>query len=177
MTVNLTTVSLLWLFWGGGLRAATVANLTAYPPYPGAKPSAMFAVTVNGQPVFVHDHPTYREQGSGDMHYAHFAFTKNPPTGYAEDLDRPLENFTFKHCTFEEGGGIYISGGASVITGFQFEDCTVYDTRRPCILSGKNVAPIIFGGLRIGHQLIKSAEDFTRAGGQLDVPANFAPAP
>jgi polygalacturonase len=104
------------------------------------------------------------------------AFTKNPPTGYAEDLNRPLENFTFKNCTFEEGGGIYISGGESVIKGFQFENCTVYDTRRPCILSGKNVAPITFRGLRIGNQLIESVDDFTRAGGQLGVPATFAPA-
>jgi hypothetical protein len=105
------------------------------------------------------------------------AFTKNPPTGYAEDLNRPLENFTFKNCTFEEGGGIYISAGESILKGFQFENCTVLDTRRPCILAGTNVAPVIFRGLRIKDRLIHRASDFADSGGQLGVPARFDPAP
>ena len=34
---------------------AAVAGVTPYPPYPGAVPSQSYKVTVNGQPLFVHN--------------------------------------------------------------------------------------------------------------------------
>jgi len=39
--------------------AAAFAAVTPYPPYPGAKESPSFKVTVDGQPVFVHRFLTY----------------------------------------------------------------------------------------------------------------------
>jgi hypothetical protein len=37
------------------LPVATCAEVTPYPPYPGAVPSVAYKVTANGQPVFVHN--------------------------------------------------------------------------------------------------------------------------
>ncbi len=105
------------------------------------------------------------------------AFTPNPPTGYAEALNRPLSNFTFKNCTFEEGGGIYISAGESKLTGFTFDNCSVLDTRRPCILEGRNVERMAFRNLRIGGQNIRSADDFKATDGRIEVPATFESTP
>ena len=66
MAPRLFAISLLW--WVAGFAA-----VTPYPPYPGAKPSPAFKVTVDGQPVFVHRFPTYDQFQF--MDYASFAMT------------------------------------------------------------------------------------------------------
>jgi Pectate lyase superfamily protein len=55
------------------LPAATFAEVTPYPPYPGAVPSESYKVTVNGQPVFVHRFLTFDQFNW--MDYASFAMT------------------------------------------------------------------------------------------------------
>ena len=55
------------------LPVATFADVTPYPPYPGAVPSESYKVTVNGQPVFVHHFLTYDQFNW--MDYASFAMT------------------------------------------------------------------------------------------------------
>ena len=52
---------------------ATFADVTPYPPYPGAVPSESYRVTVNGRPVFVHRFLTYDQFNW--MDYASFAMT------------------------------------------------------------------------------------------------------
>jgi hypothetical protein len=52
---------------------ATFAEVTPYPPYPGAVPSESYKVTVDGQPVFVHRFLTYNQFNW--MDYASFAMT------------------------------------------------------------------------------------------------------
>jgi hypothetical protein len=52
------------------------STVIPYPPYPGAPASPMYTVTVNGQPVFVHNFLTYNrpsEPPMGYNDYAHFA--------------------------------------------------------------------------------------------------------
>ena len=49
------------------------AGVTPYPPYPDAKPSTAYQVTVNGQPVFVHNYLTYDQFNW--MDYASFGMT------------------------------------------------------------------------------------------------------
>lgn len=64
-------VALVW-------TAESMAAVNPYPPYPGATPSPMFTVTVNDQPVFVHNFYTYNrpsEPPLGYNDYAHFAMT------------------------------------------------------------------------------------------------------
>jgi hypothetical protein len=55
------------------LPAATFADVTPYPPYPGAVPSESYKVTVNGKPVFVHHFLTYDQFNW--MDYASFSMT------------------------------------------------------------------------------------------------------
>jgi len=55
------------------LPAATFADVTPYPPYPGAVPSESYKVTVNGQPVFVHKFFTFNQFNW--MDYASFSMT------------------------------------------------------------------------------------------------------
>ncbi len=75
-----------WNTWRIGLRVPGAREtipigpdeVLPYPPYPGAVPSGVYSVKVNGQPVFVHDFPTYgsaadKTGAPGDMAYAHFA--------------------------------------------------------------------------------------------------------
>jgi hypothetical protein len=63
------TMTLFLLF----LAATTFAEVTPYPPYPGAVASESYKVTVNGQPVFVHRFLTYDQFNW--MDYASFAMT------------------------------------------------------------------------------------------------------
>ena len=58
--------SMLW-------SVAAFAAVTPYPPYPGAKESPSFKVTVDGQPVFVHRFLTYDQFQF--MDYASFSMT------------------------------------------------------------------------------------------------------
>ena len=58
--------SMLW-------SVAAFAAVTPYPPYPGAKPSPSFKVTVDGQLVFVHRFLTYDQFQF--MDYASFSMT------------------------------------------------------------------------------------------------------
>ena len=53
--------------------AAALADVTPYPPCPGAKESQSYKVTVNGQPVFVHHFLTYDQFNW--MDYASFSMT------------------------------------------------------------------------------------------------------
>jgi hypothetical protein len=55
------------------LPVATFADVTPYPPYPGAVPSDSYKVTVNGQPVFVHKFYTFNQFNW--MDYASFSMT------------------------------------------------------------------------------------------------------
>jgi hypothetical protein len=55
------------------LPAAAFATATPYPPYPGAVPSVAYKVTVDGQPVFVHNFLTYDQFNW--MDYASFSMT------------------------------------------------------------------------------------------------------
>jgi hypothetical protein len=55
------------------LPAATFADVTPYPPYPGAVPSESYKVTVNGKPVFVHHFLTFDQFNW--MDYASFSMT------------------------------------------------------------------------------------------------------
>ena len=55
------------------LSAATFADVTPYPPYPGAVPSESYKVTVNGKPVFVHHFLTFDQFNW--MDYASFSMT------------------------------------------------------------------------------------------------------
>src|ERR1039458_4151603 len=59
-------LSMLW-------SVASFAAVTPYPPYPGAKVSPTFQVTVDGQPVFVHRFLTYDQLQF--MDYASFSMT------------------------------------------------------------------------------------------------------
>jgi hypothetical protein len=52
---------------------ATLAEVTPYPPYPGAVASDSYKVTVDGQPVFVHKFFTFNQFNW--MDYASFAMT------------------------------------------------------------------------------------------------------
>ena len=52
---------------------AAVAGVAPYPPYPGAVPSQSYKVTVNGQPLFVHNFLTYDQFNW--MDYASFGMT------------------------------------------------------------------------------------------------------
>ena len=63
--------SIVWLpmLWS----MASFAAVTPYPPYPGAKPSPAYKVTVDGQPVFVHRFLTYNQFNW--MDYASFSMT------------------------------------------------------------------------------------------------------
>ena len=63
--------SLVWfsMLW----PVAAFAEVTPYPPYPGAKPSPAFKVTVDGQPVFVYRFLTYDQFQF--MDYASFSMT------------------------------------------------------------------------------------------------------
>ena len=71
MGSTLLARSALWLsmLW----PLAAFAAVTPYPPYPGAKPSPAFQVTVDGQPVFVHRFLTYDQFQF--MDYASFSMT------------------------------------------------------------------------------------------------------
>jgi hypothetical protein len=60
-------VGLLLLLW----PVATLAEVTPYPPYPGAVASDSYKVTVNGQPVFVHKYFTFNQFNW--MDYASFS--------------------------------------------------------------------------------------------------------
>ena len=53
--------------------AASFAAVTPYPPQPGAVASPAYKVTIDGQPVFVHNFPTYDQFQW--MDYASFAMT------------------------------------------------------------------------------------------------------
>jgi len=55
------------------LPVAAFAQVTPYPPYPGAVPSLAYKVAVNGQPVFVHNFLTYDQFNW--MDYASFSMT------------------------------------------------------------------------------------------------------
>jgi hypothetical protein len=55
------------------LPVAVFATATPYPPYPGAVPSTAYKVTVDGQPVFVHNFLTYDQFNW--MDYASFSMT------------------------------------------------------------------------------------------------------
>ncbi len=55
------------------LPVAAFAEATPYPPYPGAVPSDSYKVTVDGQPVFVHQFLTYDQFNW--MDYASFSMT------------------------------------------------------------------------------------------------------
>jgi len=55
------------------LPAATFAEVTPYPPYPGAAPSMAYKVTVDGQSVFVHQLLTYDQFNW--MDHASFSMT------------------------------------------------------------------------------------------------------
>jgi hypothetical protein len=55
------------------LPASAFAEVTPYPPYPGAVPSESYKVTVNGQPVFVHRFLTFDQFNW--MDYASFTLT------------------------------------------------------------------------------------------------------
>jgi hypothetical protein len=55
------------------LPASAFAEVTPYPPYPGAVPSESYKVTVNGQPVFVHRFLTFDQFNW--MDYVSFAMT------------------------------------------------------------------------------------------------------
>jgi hypothetical protein len=55
------------------LPVASFASVTPYAPFPGAVPSQAYQVTVDGQPVFVHNFLTYDQFNW--MDYASFAMT------------------------------------------------------------------------------------------------------
>ena len=55
------------------LPVAAFAEVTPYPPYPGAVASDSYKVAVNGQPVFVHRFLTYDQFNW--MDYASFSMT------------------------------------------------------------------------------------------------------
>ena len=106
------------------------------------------------------------------------AFIPNPRTGYSEQIDRPLENFRFVNCTFEEGGAVYIAGGAAPLTGFSFEGCRIYNHRdwtRPSTISGTGFGPVSFKNLQIDGAAVGSAEDLRKAGMEITVPTKFEP--
>ena len=63
---SMVLFSMLW-------SVAAFAAVTPYPPYPGAKASPAFKVTVDGQPVFVHRFLTYDQFQF--MDYASFSMT------------------------------------------------------------------------------------------------------
>jgi hypothetical protein len=74
-------LSMLW-------PVASFAGVTPYPPYPGAKPSPAYQVTVDGQPVFVHRFLTYDQFQW--MDYASFSMTgkvKVTVTNLVRDMD------------------------------------------------------------------------------------------
>jgi hypothetical protein len=63
---SIVLFSMLW-------STAAFAAITPYPPYPGAKPSPAYKVSVDGQPVFVHRFLTYDQFQW--MDYASFSMT------------------------------------------------------------------------------------------------------
>jgi hypothetical protein len=56
------------------LPVSAIAEVTPYPPYPGSVPSTAYRVTVNGQPVFVHNFLTYDQFNW--MDYASFSMSE-----------------------------------------------------------------------------------------------------
>jgi hypothetical protein len=88
----------------------------------------------------------------------------------------PLDDFRFVNLTFEnDGGHIYIDGGQAPLTNFVFENCTFYQTTRPGMLMGKNVSPILFRNVKINGEVIRNADQLTRAGFEIFVPVKFEP--
>src|ERR1035438_4154730 len=67
--LSVRPIVLLSILW----PAAIFAAVTPYPPYPGAVPSVAYKVTVDSQPVFVHNFLTYDQFNW--MDYASFAMT------------------------------------------------------------------------------------------------------
>ncbi|MDP2895350.1 MAG: glycosyl hydrolase family 28-related protein, partial [bacterium] len=86
-----------------------------------------------------------------------------------------LDDFRFVNCTFEnDGGHIYIDGGEQPLTNFVFENCTFYSRpTRPGMLTGKNVAPVLFKNVKFNDLVISNAEQLERAGFDVLVPVKF----
>jgi hypothetical protein len=71
MVASKSSSGLLGLLLAASMAA--VAGVTPYPPYPGAVLSQSYKVTVNGQPLFVHNFLTYDQFNW--MDYASFGMT------------------------------------------------------------------------------------------------------
>jgi hypothetical protein len=86
----------------------------------------------------------------------------------------PMDDFRFVNCTFEnDGGQVYIDGGENPLTNFAFENCVFYQTTKPSLMMGTNVAPVLFKNVTIKGAKIRNAEQLERAGFDLSVPVKF----
>jgi len=125
------------MFWS----VAAFGAVTPYPPYPGAKPSPAYNVTVDGQPVFVHRFLTYDQFQW--MDYASFSMTGKVRVAVT-NLVGEMNVLTCDVRPLAHGIKPQISGN------FVFENCTFYHPTRPSLLAGKNVGPVLFKNVKIG---------------------------
>jgi hypothetical protein len=87
-----------------------------------------------------------------------------------------IDDLRFVNCSFEgDGGYMYIDGGGSPLTNIVFENCTFSGATRPSLLMGKNVGPVLFKNVKINGQVIRNADQLTKAGFDLSVPVKFEP--
>ncbi|HMD72006.1 MAG TPA: glycosyl hydrolase family 28-related protein [Bryobacteraceae bacterium] len=87
-----------------------------------------------------------------------------------------IDDIRFVNCTFEnDGGHVYIDAGESPVTNFVFENCTFGRPTRPSLLTGKNVAPILFKNVKVNGAVIRNAGQLRQAGFDLSVPVKFEP--
>lgn len=85
-----------------------------------------------------------------------------------------LDDFRVVNSSFEsDGGHIYIDGGDVPLTNFFFENCTFYKADRPGKLTGNKVSPIVFKNLKMNGAVVKSLDQFKRAGYEVSVPIKF----
>ena len=84
-----------------------------------------------------------------------------------------LDDFRFVNCSFEnDGGHVYIDGGEMPLTNFVFENCVFYQTTKPSLMMGTNVAPVLFKNVKVNGAKIRDAEQLERAGFDLSVPVS-----
>jgi hypothetical protein len=174
-----------WAFYGGrdtrtgeskGVEDISVKGFVNYTY------TAGIAIGYGGAPVIKHLHFEDVHFVANHNKYAIWIqltpayFTgRGYSSGSKASTNASLDDFRFVHCTFEnDGGHVYIDGGAQPVTNFAFENCIFYFTAtRPGMLMGRNVSSVLFRNVKIKGQRIGNAEQLKRAGFDISVPVKF----
>lgn len=100
---------------------------------------------------------------------------------YGGDYARPLENFRFVNCTFEDGGAICIAGGTAPFKNFSFENCTIYNQSKPGFykyadpgyIHAAFAEPVRFINFTVKGKKITSVAEMRAAGIDIQSPVVF----